>query len=351
MTHKERLRRALQRQPVDRLPTQINLTATMAEKLAAHYGISSHKLPVHMGNHLVRLDISYPKRYSPGGHSLYDWWGAGHATSEEGYYINDSPLSDYKDLDTFAWPDPYAPDLLDVATQIMQKYGDEYFIVPNFGWALFERAWSLRGFEQFFMDMALDTGFVEALLDRIVEIQLVLIHRFLEMGVDGGYFGDDYGAQKELLFSPRMWRDLIKPRLQRLFAPFLERGLPVLLHSDGQIQQILPDLVEIGLTTLNPVQPEVLDHLWLSDHFGDKLSFYGGISTQTILPQGTPEQVKAAVTECVRTLAPEGTGLLIAPSHRLMSDVPIANVEALLIAFRGGKHWLMREMIGNRFVI
>ncbi|MGB2911851.1 MAG: uroporphyrinogen decarboxylase family protein [Anaerolineales bacterium] len=335
MTHKERLRRALQHQPVDRLPTQINLTATMVKKLAAHFGISSHELPVHLGNYLVRLSISYPERCSAGGYSLYDWWGAGHATSEEGYYINDSPLSDNKDLDAFAWPDPYSPDLLDGATQIMQKYGNEYFVVPNFGWALFERAWSLRGFEQFFMDMALDAGFVEALLDRIVEIQLVLIHRFLEMGVDGGYFGDDYGAQKGLLFSPRMWRNLIKPRLQRMFAPFLERGLPVLLHSDGQIQQILPDLVEIGLTTLNPVQPEVLDHHWLRDHFGDKLSFYGGISTQTILPQGTPEQVKVAVTECVRTLTPEGTGLLIAPSHSLMSDVPIANVEALLNAFRG----------------
>lgn len=335
MTHKERLRRALQHQPVDRLPTQINLTATMVKKLAAHFGISSHELPVHLGNYLVRLSISYPERCSAGGYSLYDWWGAGHATSEEGYYINDSPLSDNKDLDAFAWPDPYSPDLLDGSKQIMQKYGNEYFVVPNFGWALFERAWSLRGFEQFFMDMALDAGFVEALLDRIVEIQLVLIHRFLEMGVDGGYFGDDYGAQKGLLFSPRMWRNLIKPRLQRMFAPFLERGLPVLLHSDGQIQQILPDLVEIGLTTLNPVQPEVLDHHWLRDHFGDKLSFYGGISTQTILPQGTPEQVKAAVTECVRTLAPEGTGLLIAPSHSLMSDVPIANVEALLNAFRG----------------
>ncbi|MGB6420336.1 MAG: uroporphyrinogen decarboxylase family protein [Anaerolineales bacterium] len=335
MTHKERLRRALQHQPVDRLPTQINLTATMVKKLAAHFGISSHELPVHLGNYLVRLSISYPERCSAGGYSLYDWWGAGHATSEEGYYINDSPLSDNKDLDAFAWPDPYSPDLLDGSKQIMQKYGNEYFVVPNFGWALFERAWSLRGFEQFFMDMALDAGFVEALLDRIVEIQLVLIHRFLEMGVDGGYFGDDYGAQKGLLFSPRMWRNLIKPRLQRMFAPFLERGLPVLLHSDGQIQQILPDLVEIGLTTLNPVQPEVLDHHWLRDHFGDKLSFYGGISTQTILPQGTPEQVKAAVTECVRTLTPEGTGLLIAPSHSLMSDVPIANVEALLNAFRG----------------
>jgi len=96
--------------------------------------------------------------------------------------------------------------------------------------------------------------------------------------VDGGYFGDDYGAQNNLLFSPAGWRRLVKPRLARLFAPFHERGLPVILHSDGQIQKILPDLVEIGLTALNPVQPEVLDHAWLYKNFGGRLSFYGGIS-------------------------------------------------------------------------
>ena len=81
--------------------------------------------------------------------------------------------------------------------------------------------------------------------------------------------------------------DLIKPRLARLFEPFRERDLPILMHSDGQIQAILPDLVEIGLTTLNPVQPEVLDHAWLHENFQGRLAFYGGISTQTVLPYGS----------------------------------------------------------------
>jgi uroporphyrinogen decarboxylase len=306
----------------------------MANRMADHFGVPRQELPFYLGNHLLRLDISYPERYSPQGDTSYDWWGAGHATSEEGYYINHSPLSASKDLDAYAWPDPHEAGLLDGASRMVEKYGKEYFLAPNFGWALFERAWSLRGFEQLLLDLALDAGFVEGLLDRIVEIQLVLIDRFLELGVDGGYFGDDYGAQKGMLFSPRMWRQLIKPRLQRLFDPFLQRGLPVILHSDGQIQDILPDLVEIGLTTLNPVQPEALDHDWLWDGFGDRLSFYGGVSTQTVLPRGTPEQVARAVGECVQVLAPEGSGLLLAPSHRLMSDVPLANVEMLLNAFR-----------------
>jgi uroporphyrinogen decarboxylase len=195
---------------------------------------------------------------------------------------------------------------------------------------LFERASALRGFEQFLLDMADDPGFASDLLERIAGIQLVLIRRFLEMGVDGGYFGDDYGAQNNLLFSPRMWRALIKPRLERMFAPFREADLPVLMHSDGQIAAILPDLVEIGLTTLNPVQPEVIDHAWLRGAFGNRLAYYGGISTQTVLPQGSPQGVRQAVADCLAALAPEDTGLVLAPSHRLMTDVPMENVEALL---------------------
>jgi uroporphyrinogen decarboxylase len=119
-----------------------------------------------------------------------------------------------------------------------------------------------------------------------------------------------------------------------MFEPFTANGLPVLMHSDGQIQKILPDLVEIGLTALNPVQPEVLDHAWLGSAYAKKLAFYGGISTQTVLPQGNPADVRRAVEECVKHLAPEGTGIIIAPSHRMMVDIPVENVAALLEAFQ-----------------
>jgi uroporphyrinogen decarboxylase len=334
LTHKERLKRALRRAPVDRLPTQINYTARMGERMAAHFGVAVADLPGLFDNHLVRVDLSFAEPLSADGQVRFDWWGAGHDTGEEGYYIRVNPLADTSDLDAYPWPDPHAPGLFAAAERTIARQGEEYFVVPNLGFALFERAWSLRGLEQFLMDTALDPGFAGALLDRIAEIQLVLIDRYLALGVDGGYFGDDYGAQKGPLLSPASWRALIKPRLARLFAPFRERGLPVILHSDGQIQKILPDLVEIGLTALNPVQPEALDHGWLAANFGGRLAFYGGISTQTTLPQGTPADVRAAVVECRRTLAPAGTGLLLAPSHRMMTDTPMANVEALLEAFR-----------------
>jgi len=84
------------------------------------------------------------------------------------------------------------------------------------------------------------------------------------------------------------------------------------------------------LTALNPIQPEVLDHDWLRTNFTGRLAFYGGISTQTVLPNGSPQDVRDSVQACVKALAPQGSGLLLAPSHRLMADIPMENVEAFL---------------------
>jgi len=333
LTHKERMRRALLHESVDRLPTQINYTQALGQKMAGHYGISEQDLPKHLGNHMVRVDIHFEPKVSEDGKTKYDWWGVGFAAEEEGYFTSVNPLTDSKDLDSYPWPDPNAPGLLNAASTIIEDDAGQHFITPNFGFALFERAWSLRGLDTFMMDMVLDPGFAEELLDRILGIRLVLIRRFIALGVDGGYFGDDYGAQKNMLFSPKMWRKYIKPRLAQMFAPFREAGLPVLMHSDGQIQAIIPDLIEIGLTALNPVQPEVLDHSWLKSTFGKNLAYYGGISTQTVLPNGSPEEVEKATRECVEKLALEGTGLIIAPSHRMMTDIPLENIDALLDAF------------------
>lgn len=333
LTPKERMRRALRYEPVDRLPTQINYTGAVGERLAAHFGVTRADLPNRLGNHLLRVDISHTPRLSDDGKVAYDWWGVGWDMEEEGYFIRHSPLAESQDLDAFLWPDPHAPDLLRDAEQAIAADAGQHFVAPNFGFALFERAYTLRGFDTFLADMALDLDFAGELLDRIAAIQEALIRRFLALGVDGVYFGDDYGAQKSTLFSPRMWRALIKPRLARLFAPAREAGLPVLMHSDGDIATILPDLVEIGLTALNPVQPEVIDHGWLRATFGERLAYYGGVSTQTVLPHGSPAEVREAVFAAARALAPDGTGLVIAPSHRMMQDIPLANVEALLDAF------------------
>ena len=333
MTNKERVGRALRRERVDRLPTQCNYTPAMGRMLARHFGIALEALPDRLGNHLLRVDLTHSRPANADGSIEYDWWGAGWDTRTEGYWHAFAPMQADTALDLYPWPDPGRNDLLSTATTLIETRGANYFVAPNLGMALFERAWSLRGFEALLMDMVEQPEWVEDLLDRITAIQLVLARRFVAAGVDCGYFGDDYGAQHAMLFSPRLWRRYIKPRLAKMFSVFIDAGLPVILHSDGDIRAILPDLVEIGLTTLNPVQPEVLDHNWLYTGYGAKLSFYGGISTQGVLPSGNAEEIRDATVACARSLAPEGTGLLLGPSHRMQSDIPAQNVEAMLDAF------------------
>jgi uroporphyrinogen decarboxylase len=333
LTPKERMRRAVRHEPIDHLPTQINYTTRLGQKLAEYFQVTVADLPAFLGNHMLRVDLSFPQKYSLDGKIAYDWWGVGFDTAEEGYFTAHNPLQDIESLAQFAWPDPTEEGLLAEAAAALAADQGQHFITCNFGFCLFERAWALRGFQQFLLDMALNPAFAEELLDRITAIQLTLIRRFIDLGVDAGYFGDDYGSQKNLLFSPQTWRSLIKPRLAQMFTPFLEAGLPILMHSDGVISEILPDLVEIGLTTLNPVQPEVLDHTWLRQTFGMNLSYYGGISTQTVLPNGSPEEVAQAVMDCRRLLAPDHTGLVIAPSHRMMTDIPLEIIAVLLDTF------------------
>ena len=290
------------------------------------------ELDVRLNNHLLRVDITRSRRTNADGSIDFDWWGAGWDTRSEGYWHAFAPLAENLDLDSYEWPDPQSSDLLRNAVEAVAANAGDRFIVPNLGMCLFERAWSLRGFDAFLMDLIERPDWVNELLERITEIQVELARRFVALGVDGGYFGDDYGAQRAMLFSPKIWRSMIKPRLARMFEVFRNAGLPVILHSDGDIRAILADLVEIGVTTLNPVQPEVLEHSWLHREFGDRLTFYGGISTQEVLPGADLHRVRAATLDCARTLAPDGTGLLIGPSHRMQSDIPPRNVEAMLTA-------------------
>jgi len=333
LTARERVRRALWRQPVDRLPVQTNYTATMGAKLAGHFHCACAEVPARLDNHLLRVDLDHPPCLSEDGRVSFDWWGAGWGTATEGYWHAAAPLAGAANLTDYPWPDPEAHGLLENATTAIAADGGRHFVVPNFGFALFERAWSLRGFDEFLMDMVSEPAWAEELLERITVIQTTLARRFVALGVDGGYFGDDYGAQHSTLFAPALWRQLVKPRLARLFAVFRDAGLPVIFHSDGDIWPLLPDLVDIGLTCLNPVQPEVLEHGRLYREFGQDLSFYGGISTQAVLPNGSARQVRAATAACMRDLAPDGSGLLLGPSHRMQSDIPLENFAAMLDAF------------------
>jgi uroporphyrinogen decarboxylase len=210
--------------------------------------------------------------------------------------------------------------------------GHDSFKLAKIGMLLFERAWTLRSMEELLMDFYLNPEFLEALFDTITDYNLEIINEALQYQVDGFYFGDDYGQQTGMLMGPDLWRKFIKPRLERTFAPIKTKGLPVFLHSCGNIYDILGDLIDIGLDVYQTVQPEIYDLAKLKKEFGKDLSFYGAISTQQSLPYLSPAQVKKLLQSTIDTLNRDG-GYICAPTHQISADVPPENIMAMIEFF------------------
>ena len=181
---------------------------------------------------------------------------------------------------------------------------------------------------QLLMDMAVQPEFVEDLLDRILhEWNLPIIEQQLALGVDGFYFADDWGTKTGLMFSPAMWRRFIKPRLAIIYQHCQQAGVVVGQHSDGAVELLFPDLIEIGLQVFNPLSPSVMDPDTMKDKYGDRLTFYGGIDVETTLPLGTPDQVREEIRSRAETMG-RGGGYILQSSHTMLEDVPMENIVA-----------------------
>ncbi len=233
-----------------------------------------------------------------------------------------------RDLDRLALP---APDTAERFTGFGARVtaGAGRYVHFSIGFSLFERAWTLRGMEQLFLDMVEAPDFVDGLLDAICDYNVALVEQAVAYPIDGVYFGDDWGSQRGLLMGPGLWRRFIKPRLARQYAAAKTAGKTVIIHSCGQVQELFPELIEIGLDCFNPFQPEVMDVYEMKRQHGSRLSFYGGVSTQQLLPYGTPDQVRA---ECRRLMAEvgRGGGYILAPAHGIPGDARPENVLAMI---------------------
>ncbi len=200
---------------------------------------------------------------------------------------------------------------------------------------MYEDAWQIRGYEEFLMDMAERPDWCEYILDRITERNVALATAAARAGADWILSGDDVANQNALMFSLPMWRRFMKTRWAKVYAAAraIKPDIHIWYHSDGNIGQIIPELIEIGLTILNPVQPECLDVLQVKKQFGKALVLDGSIGTQTTMPFGTPAEVKRVVRERKKTLGYDG-GLILSPTHVLEPEVPVENIEAFVEACR-----------------
>ncbi len=311
----------------DRVPMLVTLTRACAEKygqdLIKRYagererryiqreGLEMREvMEVALGNHAIRVRVPW-----------WAWIPDERSRAEDGLYFSQRVrgMGSYEDY-------------FEKALRLRDELSC-YVLVMIYG-SHFEKAQSSRGFENFLADMAAEPEAAKALLQRIMDKNMVMLENALEAeGVDGILLGSDWGSQRGLLIGRHMWMDMIYEGEKREYDVIREAGKQVWIHSCGDIWELLPDLCGMGVSVLNPLQPECMNIGDIKRVYGERLCFWGGISTQRTLPYGTPQQV-AEETRAVIELLSAGGGYISSPAQDIQDDVPYENIVALLDTVR-----------------
>lgn len=361
MTHRERVMTALAHERPDRCPMQISCTPEFAARLRnelqfgesvrhnPHGGGNTYDLELELGVDMLLTSVCWADSYyanevySPGADRYRDEWGVewlsvpyetrfgeGHYTEMVGH-----PLADERAISSYRAPDAGQTKRYNEARRVVREFGKDYWIVGVTVTTMFETAWALRGYEQFLVDLVLDPDLAEALLDIPYGFHLEAAKHLVESGVDMIWIGDDVGSQNAMLISPELWRRFLKPRMACFISELkaLNPSLKVAYHSDGNILPIIPELIEIGLDVLNPIQPRCMDPDMLKQEFGDRLSFWGGIDIQHTLPFGSVHSVRQEVQSRMEKVG-QGGGFIIGPTHHVQLDTPMENFFAMVETVR-----------------
>jgi uroporphyrinogen decarboxylase len=208
----------------------------------------------------------------------------------------------------------------------------EQFLVVNYGFGLFERSWTLRGFEEALMDAYAEPEFYDALIDRITDHHMRIVERLLELPIDGIMFSDDWGYQRGVLIDPPHWRRYFKTRYQKLYALTHEAGKRTLSHCCGDVAALLPDLIEMKLDVLESVQPEAMDPYELKRQYGDKITFWGGLGSQSTIQFGTPDEIRKETDRLCAEMG-RGGGYILGPAKAIQPGTPVENTAAVVEAF------------------
>jgi uroporphyrinogen decarboxylase len=250
--------------------------------------------------------------------------------------VTDAPLKDAEtvsDILIYDWPDPDAPGRYDDAAGLVAKYHDDYLVIGDIEVTVFSLAQLLVGMEKLLMDMACGEEYVVPLFEACADFQTQIGLRLIESGVDALWFGDDFGGQDSLLLSVPMFERQLMPAYKRMVERFMAAKPDIIpiLHCDGAVSGLLPQIREIGFEVFNPVQPGVPGHSprEMKDRFGDQFAFWGAIDQQYLLPRGSDAELESDIREKIAVLG-RGGGYMIAPAHILQSDVPPERVETFI---------------------
>jgi uroporphyrinogen decarboxylase len=250
-----------------------------------------------------------------------------------------SPLRNAKqfsDIEEFPFPPAEGFDGTGMKERVEEIHKEGKVAMTVIG-HMYESAWQVRGYEEFLLDTVDNPDWCEYILDRFMERNLQIAVLGAKAGVDWLLTGDDIANQNALMFSKPMWRRFIKDKWAKVYAAAKEikPDIQIWYHSDGNVTEIVPEMIEIGLTILNPVQPECVDLAALKRMYGKQLVFDGTIGTQTTMPFGSPEEVKRVVRARKKELGYDGA-LILSPTHVLEPEVPLENIEAFISACKEG---------------
>jgi len=272
-----------------------------------------------------------------------DMWGTTFSEMEDYFAITGTPLKEgtMEELENHKWPDPDDPAMFEgLAEQAKYLYENTDYVIGMDGikGGILQTCLWLRGYDKFFLDLAMNKDYADALLNKVLDLyRRMYTNYYREVGQYGQivYVTDDLGTQVSLLMSPKMFREQVKPKFKAFHDHLKSLGdAKIMFHSDGAIEPLMEDLVEIGVDILNPVQTSTKgmeDTLELKEKYGERMSFHGAIDVQQILPKATADSLQKEVARRIHDLGENG-GYIIAPCHNIGYDIPVENVMTLFKA-------------------
>jgi uroporphyrinogen decarboxylase len=347
MTPRENLLRSLRRQGFETVPVDCNaFCPSQREAFRKRFGHDDVEgyfgVPFRAAGLELRATFGDPRQLykveTPPPDTAFDAWGVGHSHQPGCHHMTrmHHPLGGDPSLaDVAGYPLPTMPDGAQEALEAKVRgvHARGLAIKGAMACTVWETAWYIRSMEGLMMDMLDDDPRATALLDRVTALSCERIRRFAAAGSDIIELGDDIGMQSTPMMNPDLWRKWLKPRLAAVIRAGREvkPDLLVFYHSCGFVLPFLEDLIEVGVDILNPVQPECMDFADVHARTGGRLSYWGTIGTQRLLPFGTPDEVRAAVRRNLDICGASG-GIVIGPTHMVEPEVPWENLEAMRLA-------------------
>lgn len=338
MTSKERVFAMLKGEKNDRAPRYIWVSPYTAENLCNYYGITPDQLDNRLGNDIKQSWLSINRemeRECAQGECFTDEWG--NVWKRDGYYnaVIKHALSGLtaEEIREYPVPDVFAPDRFEIFDRLVKEYGDTHFIGADVSGTLFEPAYHLRGMEDFLMDMMLEEDAADVLLDKLTAHSKAIAIEAIKRGADWIWLGDDMGTQISMIMSPDLWRKYFKPRMKDIIDTIRKEKpeIPIAYHSCGAISPILPDLIEIGIDVINPLQESAtgMNHDEIRKLFGNKTTMFCGLDTQTFMVNAADDEIRKATKSMLERLGKNGK-FLVGVSHTLQPDVPVENIVAMI---------------------